>query len=113
MKSHRLWLLPLGFVLALLVPCPGTVQAHSVKSPLNQALDRASVTTVSIRRRQVYDGDLTTRVVELRFADGTGVTVTGSEGRPFIRYLLAHDGELVDMIAGPKILELLPREGGR
>jgi hypothetical protein len=104
-----------GFVWRVLLPIVLGVLASLwiIRGDTSPDASEAFLATVTPHTHTSYDFDGHTYVVELRFSDGSAVTVMGSDVVPVMRYLLDRDGTRLDLEARPRARAVLTREGGR
>lgn len=114
MKLHRLWLLVLAALLALLAspsaqpPAEGAM-GREVPPIVGMTGQSSFVATATPHLEDSYNFAAGLQTVELRFADGTAVTVVGSSVVPFMRALVASDRQPLDLSARPRELVRLER----
>lgn len=113
MKLYRLWLLVLAALLALLASPSAQPPAEGAMGrevpPIVGMTGQSFVATATPHVEDSYSFAAGLQTVELRFADGTAVTVVGSSVVPFMRALVASDRRPLDLSARPRELVRLER----
>jgi hypothetical protein len=113
MKLHRFWLLLIAALLALLASTSAQPPAEGAMGrevpPIVGMTGEPFVATATPHLEDSYNFAAGLQTVELRFADGTAVTIVGSSVVPFMRALVASDRQPLDLSARPRTVVRLER----